>query len=377
MVDLYKVKKYCLDPNSIVYASNIKILSNSLEFFENFISMIKFAKESICIEFYEIASDKFGVLIREELYKKVREGVKVRIIYDSIGSRLSAKSFFDDMKKKGIMVIEYNPIRIFSSIRKWFKRDHRKIMIVDFKKAMVGGFNLSLDYIPYEFGGSNWKDFGVCFEGEAVFRLSEIFKKTWISSGGDDFEIKKTDGGNIPISFSWEFGIRDLHSIRRSYKYAMDNAKDHIYITNAYFLPDGLIYRCLRRAVIRGVDVKILLPYKTDHPYVRLASFYILKNLIKHGIEIYEWQKEVLHAKTCVIDGFWCSIGSHNLDHISLHYNLELNVNIFDEKIGNDMKKIFEEDLKNSKKMSLDDIKKLPLSTKIASSFLYMFREFL
>jgi len=377
MVDFYRIKKYCLNPSSIVFADNVEIIKDSNSFFEKIVSMIKSAKESICIEFYEIASDKFGVLVRDELTKKVREGVKVRIIYDSIGSRLSSKHFFDDMRKRGMVVIEYNPIRIFSSVRKWFRRDHRKILIVDFKKAMVGGFNLSLDYVPYSFGGLNWKDFGVCFEGEAVYKLSSIFKENWISIGGDEFELKEVKGGNVPISFSWEFGIRNVHSIRRSYKYAMDNAKDHIYITNAYFLPDMLIYRCLKRAVMRGVDVKILLPYKTDHPYVRIASFYILKNLIRHGIEIYEWQKEVLHAKTCVIDGFWCSVGSHNLDHISLHYNLELNVNIFDEVIGSKMKELFEEDLRISKKLSINDIKKLPLSTKIASNILYTFRQFL
>lgn len=377
MVDFYKIKKYCLDPFSIVYASNIEIINNSSSFFQKVISMIRSAKESICIEFYEIASDKFGILIRDELYKKLNEGVKVRIIYDSIGSRLSSKIFFDDMRKKGIKVIEYNPIRILSSIRRWFRRDHRKIMIVDFSKAMVGGFNLSLDYVPYYFGGSNWKDFGVYFEGEAVSKLLEIFKETWLSCGGDDFDMKKVEGGNVPVSFSWEFGIRNIHSVRRAYKYAMDNAKNHIYITNAYFLPDRLIYRCLKRAVMRGVDVKILLPYKTDHPYVRLASFHIVKNLLKHGIEVYEWQKEVLHSKTCVIDNFWCSIGSHNLDHMSLHYNLELNINIFDEKIGTEMRRLFEEDLKNSKKILIEDIKRLPLSTKIASNILYNLREFL
>ncbi|MEF3280633.1 MAG: phosphatidylserine/phosphatidylglycerophosphate/cardiolipin synthase family protein [Elusimicrobiota bacterium] len=378
-MDLYRIKKYCLNPSSIINACDLEILNTSEEFIHCIFDLIKKARKSILIEFYEIADDKLGIEIKNLLIKKVSEGVEVRIIYDSIGSMLTSKEYFKELKKNGIKVIEYNPIKIFSSIRKWFRRDHRKIIISDFSQAIVGGFNLSLDYAPYSFSGKNWKDLGVKFGGQAVLSVSNIFRSNWVYCGGDFFEIMPDDyvEGNIPVSLAWEFGMRNIHSVRRSYKYAMDNAKDYIYITNAYFLPDGLIYRCLTRAVIRGVDVKIILPSKTDHPYVRIASMAIIKHLIRHGVKVYEWQKEVLHAKTAVIDGLWVSIGSHNLDRISLHYNLELNINIFDEKIGQKMKGNFEEDLKNSKELTLDYIKRMPLSTKMMSQFMYIFRNLL
>ncbi len=377
-MDLYQIKKYCLDTSSITKALNIKLLFDGEIFFNTFFDMISKAKKTILIEFYEIADDSIGEKLKDILIKKSDEGVKIRIIYDSIGSRLTQKSFFKSLRKKGIDVIEYNPINILHSIRKWFRRDHRKVVVVDFEKAIIGGFNISLDYAPYSYGGRNWKDFGVYFEGKAVGEVSDIFRKTWMSEKGAYFEIIKKDvDGDVPVSFVWEYGIRNMHSIRRSYKYAIDNAKDFIYITNAYFLPDGIISRSLKRAVMRGVDVRIILPFKTDHPYVRLASFPLVKNFITHGIKIYEWKKEVLHAKTAVIDGVWVSVGSHNLDHISLHYNLELNMNIFDSDIGRKMKELFENDLSSSKLLTVNDIKNLPLSTKLTSRILYFFRDFL
>ncbi|HOJ85679.1 MAG: cardiolipin synthase B [Elusimicrobiota bacterium] len=377
-MDLYRIKKYCSDVSSVRMAYNIKLIDSGEMFFNTLFDIISNAKKSVLIEFYEIADDKIGEELKKLLIKKVKEKVTVRVIYDSIGSRLSSKKFFEELQTNGVRVIEYNPIKMFGSVRRWFRRDHRKIIVADFEKALTGGFNLSLDFAPYSMGGNNWKDFGVYFEGESVYDISLIFRETWVGAGGDFFEITLPEvKGDIPVSIAWEFGIRNIHSVRRNYKYAMDNAKNFIYITNAYFLPDGLIYRCLKRAVIRGVDVKIILPFKTDHPYVRIASLSIIRHLIKHGIKVYEWQKEVLHAKTAVIDGVWTSIGSHNLDHISLHYNLELNLNIYDETIGFKMKEIFENDLKNSCEMTLDYINSLPVSTKIMSQFIYILRDFL
>lgn len=377
-MDLYRIKKYCMDPSSIVMADNIKLLNNGDIFFPALFKIISEARKSILIEFYEIADDDIGERLKKILIEKVKKGVEVRVIYDSIGSRFSSKAFFLELAHNGIKVIEYNPIKILGSVRKWFRRDHRKIVVVDFEKAIIGGFNLSLDFAPYSMQGKNWKDFGVYFEGEAVYTISSIFRKTWTEEGGDFFDIDGSDvKGKTPVSVAWEFGIKNIHSVRRTYKYAMDNAKDYIYITNAYFLPDGLIYRCLKRAVIRGVDVKIILPLKTDHPYVRIASLSIIKHLIKHGIKVYEWQGEVLHSKTAVIDSIWTSIGSHNLDHISLHYNLEMNLNIYDENIGLNMKEMFENDLKNCRELTLEHIKSLPVSTKIMSQFIYLLRDFL
>lgn len=376
-MDLYHIKKYCSDPSLLVKADDIRLIDSNELFMDLLFKMIKNSQSSILLEFYEIADDAIGLKLQELLLAKAKAGVEIRIIYDSIGSRNTSKEYFERYLKGGIKVIEYNPIKLFTSFRKWFRRDHRKMIVCDMKKAMVGGFNLSLDYAPYSMGGRNWKDIGITFSGQAASELAKIFRDTWVRVGGDYFDVEDNYEGSVYVTLAYEFGLSHIRSVRRAYRYAMDNAKDFIYITNAYFLPDKNLVRCLTRAVMRGVDVKIILPYKTDHPYVRLASFTMLKDLIKHGIKIYEWQGEVLHAKSAVVDGVWVSLGSHNLDHISLHYNLELNVNLYDEKIGMEMKRIFERDLTNCAELTLEKIKRMPFSFKLASQLIYLFKDFL
>ncbi|MCX7905182.1 MAG: phosphatidylserine/phosphatidylglycerophosphate/cardiolipin synthase family protein [Elusimicrobiales bacterium] len=377
-MDLYRIKKYCSDPSLLVRACDITIIDSSELFVETIFDILQKSERSIFLEFYEIADDSLGIKLQQILCQKASSGVDVYVIYDSIGSRNTSKEYFSVLKKNGVKVIEYNPIKLFTSVRKWFRRDHRKIIISDFSKAIIGGFNLSLDYAPYSIGGRNWKDIGISFSGEAVYEVTKIFRDNWIRCGGNYFDIPfSCRCGDVYVMLVYEFGITNIRSVRKAYRYAMDNAKDFIYIMNAYFLPDKQLARCLKRAVMRGVDVKIIVPHKTDHPYVRLASFTILKDLIKHGIKVYEWQKEILHAKSAVIDGVWVSLGSHNLDHISLHYNLELNINIYDEIIGAKMKENFEKDINNCTELTFDKIKKMPLSMKAISQFIYLFRDFL
>lgn len=379
-MDLYNIKKYCLKPENLIFNNSVSVLKNSDVFFEKIFEIIEKAQKRIIVEFYEIADDKIGREFAERLKSKAKSGVEVFLIYDSIGSILTSSDFFRDISKSQIKVREFNPVRIYRPYWKWIRRDHRKIIAVDDKIAIVGGFNISLDYAPRKMGGKNWKDCGVLLIGEAVKKIVSVFRDTWVELGGENFELlneKIQVSENIPVSIVSGSGIRNFLSIRRGYKYAIDNARDYIYITNAYFLPDKLIYRKLVKAVLRGVKVKILTPYKTDHPYVRIASWAMFPYMIKHGIEIYEWQNEILHSKTAVIDGYWVSIGSHNLDHRSLHYNLELNVNIFDEKIGKEMEKNFLEDLQNSKQITLKDCKERILSSKILSEILYLFRSWL
>jgi cardiolipin synthase len=183
--------------------------------------------------------------------------------------------------------------------------------------------------------------------------------------------------GDIYAAVLSASGMRNSRSIRRSYSFAIDRAKKYIYITNAYFLPDRFVYRRLIRAVRRGVDVRIIGPYKTDHPYVRWATWSIYPHMIKNGIRVYEWQGEILHSKTAVIDGVWSSVGSHNLDHRSLQYNMEVNINVYDREFGSGMERVFMEDLANSKLVTLADTRNRPFLAKAAGKALYMIRSLL
>lgn len=221
-------------------------------------------------------------------------------------------------------------------------------------------------------------------KGPAVAKAENVFWEAWgdsVAYRGSGAERPAVSAparaGDVYVSVLSASGIFNSRSIRRSYAYAIERARERIYITNAYFLPDRSVYRRLIAAARRGVDVRVITPGETDLPYVRWACWSRYGHMIANGIKIYEWCGPMLHAKAAVIDSDWASVGSHNLDHRSLHYNLELNLNVHDRKFSFAMAHAFREDLKNSRQITLGEVDSRPLAAKAASEFLYFFRSLL
>ncbi|HCE97866.1 MAG: hypothetical protein A2021_00080 [Elusimicrobia bacterium GWF2_52_66] len=401
-------QKYCFRPEGALSGNRVRLLKNSDEAFGEMIAAVKAAKEYVLLEFYAFSDDVAGRLFSALLKEKLRQGVEVYLIRDAVGSILADHNFFSDLAAAGAGVAEYRPVVLWKPYWNWIKRDHRKILCVDGLAAYVGGFNITESDLPLSLGGRGWKDAQARVEGPAVAEIEKLFWESWSSSRiegacpgetagklpqplpairGNPTTCLHTQGvssdtqagvcGNVPVSIVSASGIRNFRSIRRSYRYAIDIAKNYIYITNAYFLPDRLIYRRLIRASRRGVDVRIITPLKTDHPYVRWASWAQYAHLLKNGVRLYEWQGGILHSKTAVIDGQWSSVGSHNLDHRSLHYNLELNINVFNRQFGGEVRRLFIEDLKGSRELTLSEVRARPLLSKAGSKLLYLFRSWL
>ena len=376
-------QEYCFKPGNALGGNAVRLLKDGDEAFAEILKVLRLAKEYILLEFYAVSDDAVGRMFRELLLKKVKEGVRVYLIYDAVGSILTDRDFFAAMAGGGIKVGEFRPVVLWKPYWNWIKRDHRKIVCVDGETALVGGFNISVYDAPVSLGGRGWKDSQVRVEGPVVGEVEKLFWESWAASAvsPDSVPVIKSSNsvpaGNIYASVVSASGMRNSRSIRRSYSYAIDRAKRYIYITNAYFLPDRFVYRRLIRAVRRGVDVRIIGPYKTDHPYIRWATWSTYPHMIKNGIRLYEWKGEILHSKTAVIDGIWSSVGSHNLDHRSLHYNLEVNINIYDRDFGSEMARFFRDDLKNSKPVTLADTKGRPFLSKASSKLLYIFRSWL
>jgi len=376
-------QEYCFKPENALGGNAVRLLKNGDESFTEMLKVLREAREYILLEFYAFSDDSVGCIFRDLLLKKVKEGVRVYLIYDAVGSVMTDRDFFSAMSAGGIKVGEFRPVVLWKPYWNWIKRDHRKIICVDGEAALVGGFNISAYDAPASLGGHGWKDAQVRVEGAVVGEVERLFWESWAASsvapnaGPLPKPAKRYSAGNIYASVVSASGMRNFRSIRRRYSYAIDRAKRYIYITNAYFLPDRFVYRRLIKAVRRGVDVRIIGPYKTDHPYIRWATWSIYPHMIKNGIKIYEWKGGILHSKTAVIDGIWSSVGSHNLDHRSLHYNLEVNINVYDRAFGSGMAHFFRDDLKNSKPVTLDDTRVRPFLSKAASKLLYLFRSWL
>ena len=256
-------------------------------------------------------------------------------------------------------------------------------MIVDGAIAFLGGMNLTDEYAPTSDGGQGWHDVQVEIEGPEVKDLVTLFAQVWTQEEDDPLfprgrpEAAAARRGGVLVAAIGSDQRPDRKAIGNAYLHALQKAAKRVWIANAYFVPSLKFHRALRHAAARGVDVRILSPVKTDVQPVYYASRALFDGLLRRGIRIFEYQGPVLHAKTCVIDGVWSSIGSYNLDHLSIIRNLEVTAIILDEKFGSCMEALFEVDCKNSVEVKLAEWRRRSPRRMLLEQFWFQFRSFL
>ncbi|MCX5782998.1 MAG: phospholipase D-like domain-containing protein, partial [Elusimicrobia bacterium] len=242
--------------------NRVELLSGSEEAFPAMLSAISFAKKSILLQTYTFAGDSAGRKFAAVLAEKAAQGVKVYVIYDSLGSIKAGRSFFENMIKGGINVAEYHPFAPWRPYWTWFRRNHRKLLVVDNETAFIGGMNISDDDSPASWGGPGWKDTAVKFCGPCVSDAVNLFWESWekcapLPSGRELFFSQKSPRGAALAEVVSRSGMTARKSIRQRYKRAISQAQKYIYITNAYFLPSRIIVRKLMKAARRGVRVAV------------------------------------------------------------------------------------------------------------------------
>lgn len=369
----------------------VRLLKSGKEIFETIFDSITNAKHIICIEFYIFKNDDTGKRLSEILKEKARQGIKVYILYDHFGSLRTPAGFWQDMKRAGINLRVSHPFK-WSAPRHYIHRDHKKLLIIDRGKAFTGGFNIGDEYHGYfKKLKQPWRDTGIYLEGPIAAALLEIFKKSWTAWKGNVIVYdkkahsvrklniipdQKSEPSNvvsvIPIFTS---SARARKRLRKLFFYSISSAKEKIFITNAYFTPSKRMLNVLEDAVTRGVEVKLLLPGRSDVAPVFYASRAFYKKLLRAGVEIYNYTGKILHAKTAVFDSCWSIIGSANLDFQSLRRNDESNVGIFDKDFGKYMEKVFLEDLEQSVKIDATTWPKRPFYEKILEKLFSWFRK--
>jgi cardiolipin synthase len=336
---------------------------------------IKNAKDHINVESYIFEDEDQGKHFAELLINKQAEGVQVNIIYDSIGSRRTSSSFFKSLESAGVAILEFNRIgaRNIRNPGSIMHRNHRKMLIVDGRIAFTGGMNISDVYLP-SFGNPRgkarpWRDTQVKIEGPAVETFQRLFLDTWMREGqppaAANYYPELTSKGNALVRV---IGSRPGETNRLNYLMylsAVTHATRSIYLTVSYFAPDENLLEALERSVERGVDVKIVLPGKTDIPFVLRAGQAHYKRLLEAGVKLYQRQGSILHAKTAVVDGVWSKVGSTNLEFWSLLRSNEVDAIILDPEFGKAMEKVFNWDLKYSDEITLDKWQQRPMSDRI------------
>jgi cardiolipin synthase len=370
-------KVVLLADGQATYAAMFKVLQN--------------AKDHINLESYIIEDDEVGRKFADLLLQKQAEGVQVNLIYDSLGSMNAPAAFFQRLRDGGIQVVEFNPLNPLEAKRKWglTHRDHRKILIADGKVAIMGGINISEVYSSspfkrkkHEKAPIHWRDTDIRIEGPAVAELQKLFFDTWLQQGGPELagrnyfpELNEAGNALVRVVGSTPGETNRIPFIM--YVSAITFAEHSIHMTNSYFIPDDQIVKALTDAAERGVDVKIILPGITDSQLALHAQRYHYAVLLKSGVKIYERNTSLLHAKTAVVDQVWSTVGSTNMDFLSLLNNDEVNAVILSKEFAVDMENMFVTDLEESRQIHWEEWKRRPILPRIRAWFVNLFIQWL
>lgn len=345
----------------LTLGNQVTLLQDGAATYAAMFAAIRKARDHINLESYIIEDDAMGQQFADLLLEQQGRGVQVNVIYDSVGAFNTPKAFFERLTSGGVAVLEFNPINPLSAKAQWLvnNRDHRKLLVVDGQTAFIGGINISSVYAsgsatrPRGKATGNiaaWRDTDLQVEGPVVGELQKLFIETWEKQRGKPladkayFPALKVQGKDIvrAIGSTPDAPYSLIYVTLMS---AIGNAEKHVYLTNAYFVPDPQLLEALADAARRGVDVKLILPSHSDSDVVFHAGRSHYLALLKAGVRIYERQGALLHSKTALIDGVWSCVGSSNLDWRSFLDNDEINVVVLGREFGQQMQAMFAKDL--------------------------------
>ena len=377
---------YNLSAAKSVYTDDneVEIYTDGKEYFAHLYEAISNAKKFVHIQSYIIKDDELWQGLESLLEKKAKEGVEVRVLYDSMGCRRMRKCDWDRIRAKGIEVGEFFPAFFKRLHLRINYRNHRKIIVIDGTTAYVGGFNIGREYLGFDKKFGYWRDTHLQIAGAAVISLHVRFILDWnYATKQNLFENPKLikvfqpgvgkDGVQIISS-----GPDTMNEeIRDNYQKLIGKARDHVYIQTPYLVPDEIIVNEIKMAAYSGIDVKIMIPCKPDHPLVYWATYSYVGELIDAGVKCYTYDNGFLHAKGVMSDGMVCSYGTANMDVRSYKLNFEVNATIYSPKITAKLEKIFEEDIRYCTEITPELYAKRSMIIRFKEQFSRMFSSLL
>lgn len=342
--------------------NRVELFREGRVFFDALFAAIRSAEDTIDLEYYIIHDDHIGSGLAGELAAAVQRGVTVRLIYDYIGCLDTPASYFKNLSRRGITLLPFN-VPSFSRGVYWFdKRDHRKMLIIDDKLAFLGGFNVGDEYAGCVADNLNFRDLGFTIRGDAVGALEAVFNETWNGNSEEITTVRVAEKEPRPSGKSGDASVNIISGgphqrrsyIREAFQVNIASAAEEILIATPYFVPGLRIIRSLLRAARRGVRVRLLLPARSDVPMILLLGRSSYATLLRGGIQIFELEREILHAKVMLIDGERTVIGSANLDQRSFHRNFEINCIVDNVEFGGQIRELIQEEIDGSRQVELD-----------------------
>lgn len=366
------------DHTPLLGGNDVKLFTTGAEKFQHLLADIEQAKEHIHIEYYILTlDDEIGVKLKNALIRKSGEGVEVRIIYDGFGSRKTKRRDLEALRKGGIEAEPFLklPLQVLSSRINY--RNHRKLVVIDGRVGYVGGMNVADRYIKGCSWGV-WQDTHARIEGKGVQGLQSIFLIDWYFVSRTLITSRKyfpqlESYGNIQMQTVNSGPLREEREISHGILQSIYHAQKSIYIQTPYFLPPEPMVHALQAAAKRGVDVRVMLPEKSDTLIVHLASFSYIKEMLQSGVKMYLFRKGFLHSKMMVFDDSLTLLGSVNFDTRSFEQNFEVEAFVYDHATAEKAKNIFVQDQRYTRLLSLRAWKKRPITHRFFESLMRLF----
>ena len=346
--------------------NRVQLLHDGPETFDEMLELIHSAKHSVALESYILRSDEVGIRFADALAKAAGRGVAVRVLSDWIGTRGTSRKFLGQLRKNGADVRIFNP----PGARAWLglvPRDHRKLLVVDAEIGVTGGVGIGKEWLVgvAKQKRARWRDAAIRIQGPAAGDMLQAFENMWRRVDGKErrgshrFLKKRPTGAHLdPATHEPALvGIIEGEPLRlrvaRALQMQAIAAERSIWIASAYFTPSWAEVEALTGAARDGVDVRVLVPSRNDHPWVTLLTRRYYRRLLTNGVRVWEWKGEMMHAKTSVVDGRWVRVGSTDFNMLGVAINYELDALVEDREIGSEAAERFLTDLEDSHEVTM------------------------
>ncbi|MHC4821335.1 MAG: phospholipase D-like domain-containing protein [Planctomycetota bacterium] len=369
----------------VTYGNRATVYRYGRRAYNDMLAAIDGAEDHVNLGTYIFQDDETGHRFADAVEAAVKRGVVVNVIADAVGCWGTPDRFFDDLKRRGVHLLVYHPVRPWRLHHApWIlnRRYHRKILVVDGRVGFTGGMNIGDEYASDGETPGRWRDTHCRIEGPAVRYLQRTILSTLFRKRGDAVPPARY----LPnLSECGDHAVRVLPTtpfvgrpyVRIVLRRALAHAEKSIHMTQAYFVPDFRVLWSLRRAAGRGVDVQMVVPSNSDVPLALSAGRSTYGRMLRSGVTLHERQGPVLHAKSIVVDGEWSILGSANMDIRSFRINLEVSVDILGRDVAADVERIFADDVQASVPIDLETWSHRPWTRKFAERFAGFFRELL
>ncbi len=361
------------------HGNEVTLLVDGSATYEAIGAAIDAAKHHVHAEYYLVRRDATAAWFRERLVAAARRGVKVRLLLDGYGSFWISRGWLEPLREAGVVVFFFLPARLLL-FQPMNLRNHRKIVVVDGEVGFTGGINVGDEY-KGEHGP--WRDMHLALRGPCVEPLARVFEQDWHFAAKEDLapptpHVEEKKGASVPprhaepddavvaiVRSGPDIEGTERETIHKVFFSAITIAREKVYITTPYFIPDRAIIVALQTAALRGVDVRLLLPSKSNHPFVFHAGRFFYEELLEAGVRIYEYGPGMIHAKTMVVDTAVALVGSANMDLRSFRLNFEVHAVIKGDAAARALEKIFEADLARSSEIMPGPFKKRPVMLRV------------